>query len=770
MNVRNTSYGTFNVTIVAPPLVTITSPAPLSTLPLDFLYLNGLSEGGAQAIRQDATLPRNVFSRDAFGLDGQIVSTGTVDSVTLEVRETDAIGNIIFPYPADGDPNQQSALLQMPALHQFTCESNGANFSSFHIDSFASGLLDSSRFEDVPSGGAAARAHIAPPPPPPNTQEVFKIYLFTIRAHDTAGNNATQSFWVKVDTQAPSTATYLFGQQPPLPPPTVGLPSDTVRASMGGRPLLLDWPNGSWLLGLGGEPYGGQSFTVQAEDMAGNSGPVSFIAIDRSFFLSQETNSSTWYWNWFIGWQADPVRTEFGIRNGKAPPPDKSIGGTSTVSLFEIDLGTVTLANPQTGARHTGVEMPPSWDAGRTYVLKVDGSFPFDTRGAYTIPGGIPLTPPQLGGVLAHRLMLLPSAFAAGQPTTSIAPGAASDSNFTNTDFGGLAYVPRAGMQAGLNGAALSYTTTVTGTYSPAGSAMSETLVQGGVPYPFSFWNVASFTGTSQGYLLKPRAVPVYQVDPDTLACPSTLHIRGWFGDGLHPGDTVNVSFSAASGAVGTIKIASTDPLGVPQASGVGTVVIEDLQNTSAMQSLAVQVVPSSDALGVFNVTVGGNVLPRMVNVVKLDYTLASVPHSIDFGDGIDVIATTDEHTVMVHAQDIVDEDLSDEIATLTLISDQKDFSIDVQLPSGKFITVQANQQLPLALTLRELDQFGFQFHANASGAFQFDINMAQSISWTLLTNDQRRTTDSSCSPKRPHVMPRNNGDAVAPIKTGKEK
>ena len=99
---------------------------------------------------------------------------------------------------------------------------------------------------------------------------------------------------------------------------------------------------------------------------------------------------------------------------------------------------------------------------------------------------------------------------------------------------------------------------------------------------------------------------------------------------------------------MGTIKIASQDPLGVPQANGVGTIVLEDLQNASAMQSLAVQVVPSSDALGEFNVTVGGVTLPKMVKIVKIEYM---VPDDSGNPFPSDFLATSNPSPVIKFAQ-----------------------------------------------------------------------------------------------------------------------
>jgi hypothetical protein len=75
-----------------PPVVDILSPSKKTTAPLGFLYVNGLTEAQSANVRNDSTLPRNVFSRDEFAVNGLTRDKASdLQTMTYEVREMDSL-------------------------------------------------------------------------------------------------------------------------------------------------------------------------------------------------------------------------------------------------------------------------------------------------------------------------------------------------------------------------------------------------------------------------------------------------------------------------------------------------------------------------------------------------------------------------------------------------------------------------------------------------------------------------------------------------------
>ncbi len=179
-----------------PPAVTFSNPTALVTAPYGYLILNGRSEGANQAIRGDAVLPRNVYSRDGMELKGDASDTlSDVSVMNADIYQTDAAPgddatgfdyNVAEAANVPGLINQgalrdgievaitQAATAAQP--HHVTFDKIGATAD----------LADSVVY-DTQTGQITSN----------------KVYLLTVTATDKAGNQGVQNIWTKVLTQVP---------------------------------------------------------------------------------------------------------------------------------------------------------------------------------------------------------------------------------------------------------------------------------------------------------------------------------------------------------------------------------------------------------------------------------------------------------------------------------------------------------------------------------------------------------------------------------------
>ncbi|MFH0939135.1 MAG: hypothetical protein V1899_07640, partial [Planctomycetota bacterium] len=274
-----------------------------------------------------------------------------------------------------------------------------------------------------------------------------------------------------------------------------------------------------------------------------------------------------------------------------------------------INEMTIQQLSVGTGQR-LGIEAKPSWErAPRLYDFNLTGWFPKITAEFYEVPSGLPLDHLDSCGD-GQELRLIPSSNQrgiTGFTFTQCAQDNVSGNCDTSCNDG----------DPGLNGVLFSYDSSVHGYYANIINEMLE--------------EYCDYDSSATGYWVKPRAFPVFKVVPDIIAGPCTIHIHGWFGEQRRIGDAVSVSFAPAADGQGQINIVSSDPQATPQSTGVGRIVLADLQNTTVMQTLEVQVAPSADAFGIFDVTVNDLLLPRVVNVVKMEKILPMVDSNHEF-------------------------------------------------------------------------------------------------------------------------------------------
>ena len=569
----------------------------LTTAPVGFLFLNGLSSGGSMAVRHDAVLPRNVFSADTFGINGELTDavSGVAATVQVDIRETDAnMGDETFPYydyTGQTTPAQISAIMQQPTVSSSTFSVTAApitggdqNRVTFNAASLASGLAESIRMG------------------PGNTQ-LYKIYYVTLTAADKAGNTSALSFWMKVDKTAPTLAgPYFEYSNAPIMAGVVAGDLDVLKVGDSGTPLLTrGYVGGPWVF-----PAPANLAHLTLEDIAGNQGnaTVQFVPPVPQIPIATLTGEVSYF---FSNACAPQIASQGGLINygpGITTQPLYDTGYTFD-PLFQID-------------GNNYAEIPPSWDTNpRQHTITVQTNSPLPA-----------LASPQTPGVQSFVAQGLPNIHIPFYPGGGGGPVPPPPNPTITINSGGVANGLADGTYT-LNFGAFG---TIVAGYNRIGAQYgpSWNLSAGGIqdlgPCPTRQFGsemlIAQDWEASEFYSTTPidinRKVIGYSVVPDTFAANAgqIVHIRGWFGSRHAIGDQVSVSF-AANGGSGTINIIS-DPTQPSSSNGIGHIIAEDLQNFTAWQTVEVVLDDSPDAHGIFDVTVNGTTLKQMVAVLQM--------------------------------------------------------------------------------------------------------------------------------------------------------
>lgn len=644
------------------PIIKLETPEALTTAGVGFLFLNGLSASDAAAIRNSTSLPRTVYGRDSFALNGQASGTGSdIESFGYEIREIDAFsGDLNFPfhdYASEKAGELASILQNLPVRSgtvAVTANAPETEFPfSFSTSTIAANLPDSDRIEN-------------------SYYYKYKIYLLTLTATDRLGQSAKSHIWFKVDTKGPQMTGLLDGLYKGtgqgqtdannvfmggvLPGPVTGIFADPdVVISRPGTdaqstPMLRGWPGGPWLLATPQNVVFDNDLTdngtpgdVQLEDLAGNKRAVHYYAHAGNWFFGTVIDNVRYQWNTSPFFCAE---SQTHIVNPKA---DASILGRGTqynpnAPVFFY----IPPVSPQTAGidaltvdGHPFVALTPSWSSPRQHSYTLAGSFPYADfdKATATYYNGI-------------------SGMPAGTSDQSYQPPPAANpvmlSNFildqgvqqkSNTAFSGTTQFDSntsALVKPGLNVLSLTYTGArfggIISRTLPTGNTCTNTLNGQVVPESkFESWRTNGFT--SMDTMQKPRTFTVMQVTPDALVSgqQQVLKIRGYFGDNLKAGDMVQVSFAPSTGedaGAGVIRIIPTDPQGNPSgpasSSGNGRIVIEDPFNITVLQTIEVLVEPEKDnpvtiglneaAVGLFDLTTCGLTLPKAMKVSNIEF------------------------------------------------------------------------------------------------------------------------------------------------------
>lgn len=579
------------------------SQAQLSTAPLGFLFLNGMSAAEAANVRAAAALPRNVYSRATCAMLSRIVDRSTALSagdLRMELRAIGtASGGMVFPFEDFYAKFAASipGYLQQPALSSpasTTLTSASSQLGYLAISNLGAGLNDSN---------------------PAETQvSTHNSYLLTVHAADRLGHQATKAFWFKVDTQAPEV---LNNENPPIgmvgPLRDIRASFDTVRIlDATDRPLLKSYnakPGSSnvspWLLPelvyLSNNASAPTTIPFKLEDCAGNTSQRT-VAVFHSGNGATLSGASYFEATPFgsAGRLVGDPRSQYDATLSHLDPPNFS-------TADYIELRNIT-ANGQ-----NCIVKSPSWEQGRWHYLNVEGHFPFATPEIrfpeQTLAGLQGLDDPNYW---VQKPTLGSYSMALGDLSTQLFWTYTGLPEIRPENFWAFQFRPSGFTPAGLQEIFLRYQWQQEH-YQPEELAPNEY-------YP-------TFVIDAQAY--KTRAIPLLEVTPDVLVAgrQTKIRVRGYFGADKKPGDLVPVSFSPSTGdgsGQGVLNIIPVDangvpvPNSVPAPAGNGRVVYEDPFNATAMQTVEILTVPTFETAGIFDLNVNGNTLPRVLWTISV--------------------------------------------------------------------------------------------------------------------------------------------------------